>query len=301
MPYYAIAVLVVGAVLSAMLAAYFVIGWRFRVRLSRHVTFTPGERSEEGAAVVDYAPASHPLLQEFRESFGLTSLAGEGSDFARLVRVMNWVHNLTTHARNPSRPEHTSGLHLARLAQQGKKINCWMYSTIMNDAVLALGIPARIIHLRPPTEPPRESHVVASAYCRELERWILFDADMNAVVRDEEGMPLGVREIRRRIADRRPLRVSDSVHMKGVSFLGHRIGKRLYLWYLSKNIFRMDCPMLSRPDYEAAASGRRYIQLIPDGYNDPWLAAPHRTPAGNEVRYTRDEDAFWQAPPVLRG
>ena len=296
LPYYATALVCVGGVLGAILAAYFLIGRLFHVRLSRHATFTPVDGSEDNVPAVQYAAASHPLLQELRKTFGLTDVAGDGSDFTRLVRVMNWVHGLTTHARNPSHPERITGLHLAKLAQQGKRINCWMYSIILNDAILALGIPSRIIHLLPPKKSPGESHVVITFYCRDLRRWVMLDADMNGFVTDEDGAPLGVREIRRRIVDRRPLRVSDSVHMKGVSFLRRGIRKRLYLWYLSKNIFRMSCPMQSEPDYETAASGRRYLQLIPDDYNDEWLSVPRRTSAGNEIRYTRDEDAFWQAP-----
>lgn len=296
MPYYAAAVVAFAAVLFAILATYLAFGRLFRVRLKRHATFTPIGGSGEETPVVQYAPVSHPTLQGFRETFGLDAIAGEGGDFARLVQVMEWVHGLTTHARNPSRPERMNGPHLARLAQQGKRLNCWMYSTIMNDATLSLGIPSRIIYLLPLKDPPSENHVVTSAFCRDLEKWVLFDADMNAFVTDPEGTPLGIAEIRRRIVRRQPLRVSDSVDLRYASLIGSRLLKRLYLWYLSKNIFRMSCPLRSEPDFETAKSDRRYMQLIPDGYNDEWLDAPRRTPRGNETRCIRDENTFWQPP-----
>jgi hypothetical protein len=300
MPTCAIALAAAAFALCAILATYFSFGLLFRVRLSRHATFTPMGSSQAEAAVVEYEPLSHPLLRELRETFRLDAIAGEGGDFERLARLMKWVHALTTHARSPSRPQRMNGLHLAHLAQEeGKRLNCWMYSTIMNDATLSLGIPSRIIYLLPHKDPPSENHVVTTAYCRELGRWVMFDADMNAFVTDPDGTPLGITEIRRRVVYRQPLRVSDSVDLKYASLLGSRLLKRLYLWYLSKNIFRMNCPMRSEPDYETAKSGRRYMQLIPDGYNDEWLDAPRRTPAGNETRYIRDEEAFWQAPQVV--
>jgi len=297
MPTYAIALAAAAAALCAIVASYSSFGLLFRIRLGQHATFTPIGSGQAGAAIVEYAPLSHPLLRELRETFCLDAIAGEGADFERLTRLMNWVHGLSAHARTPSRPQRMNGLHLAHLAQEeGKRLNCLMYSTIMNDATLSLGIPSRILYLLPHKNPPPENHVVTAAYCQELGKWVMFDADMNAFVTDPDSAPLGLAEIRRRLVLRQPLSVSDSVDLRYASLLGRRLLKRLYVWYLSKNIFRMVCPVRSEPDYETAKSGRRYMQLIPDGYNDEWLVAPRRTPAGNETWCTRDEEAFWQEP-----
>jgi hypothetical protein len=171
-----------------------------------------------------------------------------------------------------------------------------MYSTVMNDALLSLGFASRITHLYPRKERPNESHVVVSVYSHGHQKWIHVDPDMRAFVTDEGGTPLSIGEIRERIIDRRPLRVSDTIHMAYASLLGKRLLKRLYVWYLSKNIFRIDCPARSEPDYETATSGRTYLQLIPDGYHDDWLKAPRVTERGNTIHYLRDPEAFWAAP-----
>ena len=101
---------------------------------------------------------------------------------------------------------------------------------------------------------------------------------------DEDGTPLGIMEIRDRIVRRAPLRVSNTIHMAHAALLGKRLLKRLYIWYLSKNIFRIDCPVRSEPDYEKQPSGRTYLHLIPDGYHDEWLEAPRVTQRGNTIR-----------------
>ncbi|MGB2982807.1 MAG: transglutaminase domain-containing protein, partial [Candidatus Bipolaricaulia bacterium] len=293
--------IVIGSVLTTLVGAtfagYFVFGARFRSRLRRHPGFAPLKTQPAWDGVIDYAPPANPILSEFRETHALDAVAGEGSEMERLVRVMQWAHGLTTHAPNPSRPDRMTGLYLTRLAlDEGKRFNCWMFATVLNDAYLSLGFASRIVHLWPHRENPNESHVVTNVYSRELEKWVLMDADMCAYVTDEQGIPLGPDEIRERLIRRAPLYVSDTIQMAYASWLGKPLLKRLYLWYLSKNLFRFDCPERSEPDYETRPSGREYVHLIPDGYHDEWLSAPPVTARGNTIHYIRDPAVFWRAP-----
>jgi hypothetical protein len=119
---------------------------------------------------------------------------------------------------------------------------------------------------------------------------------MRGYVVDEEGMLIGVREVRARLSSGLPLHINDDVDMAGAKWLPRSLQKSLYRWYLSKNCFRYDCPVRSEPGYESIQGGRVYVQAIPDGYHEDWLAAPRVTPRGNTIIYTTDEGAFWASP-----
>lgn len=291
-----IAIAAAVAVIALGVVAIF-IGFRRRFlgRLRAHPAFTP-RVPPTWDGVFEYASSDTAELSEFRETYDLSSIAGSGTELERIVRLMTWVHGLTRHARNPSVPDDMSGLNLARLALEGKRINCWMYATILSDALASLGFASRILHLWPYPEKPGESHLVTAVYSTTYAKWLMIDPDMCAYLMDEAGTPLGADEVRERLVRGRPLHVADSVHLAGVSWIGRPLLKRLYLWYLSKNLFRFDCPGVSVPGYESRRSGRTYVQLLPDGYHDELLAEPRVTERGNSIFYIRDPEIFWQPP-----
>lgn len=288
---------VLGILLLGLLATVFVLGRRFAACLRRHPTFTWDGEGQETAQVFSYAESTDPLLTDLRDAFDLEAIAGSGPDLERWERLMVWVHRLTTHAPNPKQPDRMDGLFLAQSALNGQqRFNCWMYATVLNDVLLSLGYPSRIVHLYPIQEKPGESHFITLAFSRERSKWVQLDPDMCTIVTDESGTPLDPGEIRDSIASGKPLRVSNTIHMAYAGWLGKRLLKRLYLWYLTKNLFRFESPIQSAPGYETALSGRDYLQLIPDGYHDEWLREPCVTARGNTITYTRDRARFWQAP-----
>jgi len=287
-----------GGVLLAAAATFLAFGRRFRARLARHPIDAAASGSVSSwAGPFEYAPSTDPELTQLRETHELDRIAGAGPEIERLVRLMCWVHALTTHAVYPSHPEEMTGLYLARSAlEHGKRFNCWMYATVLNDVLLSLGFASRIVHLYPPKQSPKESHFVTVVYSREHDRWIQLDPDMCAYVTDENGTPLGTGEIRERIADRQPLRVSDTIHFAHASWLGRRLLKRIYIWYLSKNLFRLQCPACSRPGYETEFAGNVYVQLLPKGYHDDWLEKARQGRQGVRFFSVRAPELFW-APP----
>lgn len=301
MPGFVIAILALAGLIASIAMVLTFFGFRFRSRLRRHPQFTPPAGVSAALDSIVYASPEHPTLVALRDKHDLERVAGQGTEVERLARLMEWVHGLTTHARSPSWPERLDGLHLAELArEQGKRFNCWMYAIVLNDVLLSMGYASRVIHLWPHKEHPNESHVVTCVYSRALSKWVMLDPDMCAYITDEAGSPLGVDEIRARIIRCEPLRVADSIHLAYASLLGRPLLKRLYLWYLSKNIFRYDTPARSEPDYERSTSGRTHVHLIPDGYHDEWLTSPRVTQRGDTIRYVRDPEAFWQLPEASR-
>ena len=296
-----VALIVGGVVIGVVLAIVVTLlafGRRFRARLRRHPVDVADRRlASAWTGPFGYAPSADPALVELRETYHLDRVAGTGPEIERLVRLMCWTHRLTTHAVYPSSPEEMTGLYLVRSAQEhGKRFNCWMYATVLNDCLLSLGFASRIVHLYPPKEQPKESHYVIAVYSREHHRWIHLDPDMCAYVADEHGTPLGIGEIRQRVVDRHPLRVSDTIHFAHASWHGRRLLKRIYIWYLSKNLFRFQCPACSAPGYETQFAGNVYVQLLPTGYHGDWLEKARRGRQGTLSFCIRDPEVFW-APP----
>jgi hypothetical protein len=294
-----VALIAVGAsiagLLAATCAALVLSKRRFMRRLRAYPTFS-GRAASAPIPPIIYAAPDHVKLRELLEEIPLEEIAGAGSDAAQAVALMRWVHSLTKHSPNPPRPKQLDAVYLIRLCRErGQRLNCWLFATILNDIYLALGFASRIIHLNPVAEKPRESHVVTCVYLRDVERWVLMDPDMRGYIVDEQGTPIGVREVRARLSSGLPLCINDDVDMAGVKWLPRPLRKALYRWYLSKNCFRYDCPVRSEPGYESI-QGRIYVQAIPDGYHEEWLAAPRVTPRGNTILCTTDEGAFWASP-----
>ena len=288
---------VVVAVVLAATAAFVGSGARFRGNLRSHSGFSDCSVAPTWTGPFEYAASTDPILTEFRETYQLDRIAGTSSEIERLVRVMCWVHRLTSHAVNPTRPEEMTGLHLVRWTlEEGKRFNCWMYATVLNDALLSVGFASRLVHLCPHSDHPNESHYVTAVYSSRYAKWIHLDPDMCAYVTDENGVPLGVGEIRERMIDRRPLLVSNTIDMAYTSMLGKPLVKSVYLWYLSKNLFRIECPARSVPGYETDFSGNEYVHLVPDKYHDEWLSEPRQGEHGTTLFYVRDPELFWAAP-----
>jgi len=295
-----VALIVVGASIAALLAvscvALVLSKRRFMRRLRAYPAFSGQAASAPIPTIICAAP-DHAKLRELLEEIPLKEIAGAGSDAARAIALMHWVHSLAKHTPNPPRPKQLDAVHLIHLCREkGQRLNCWLFATILNDVYLALGFASRIIHLNPFAETPRESHIVTCVYLRDVGRWVLMDPDMRGYIVDEQGTPIGVREVRARLSSGLPLCINDDVDMAGVKWLPRSLQKSLYRWYLSKNCFRYDCPVRSEPGYESIQGGRIYVQAIPDGYHEEWLAAPRVTPRGNTIICTTDESAFWASP-----
>ena len=273
----------------------------FRLRWTRRLRRFPAPL-DEGGAVCDgvafsYESVDSPPLQELRSAFRLDRVAGQGSEFDRQLGLLRWVHGLTKHAVNPSRPEQINALHLIRLCRdEGKRINCWMFATILTEVYLAMGYPARLVHLLPSTPKPRESHFVTSVYSTQFNKWIMMDPDAMAYVTGEEGTPLGVHEIRERLAGGGILRVNRDIDLYCGRLPGRGLRRALYKTYLAKNLFRYYAPVHSVFDLGSRPGGRTFIEWRPQGYQSASDDSPRRTRHGDTVLATRSVSEFWPVP-----
>ena len=205
---------------------------------------------------------------------------------------MKWVHRLSKHARNPVYPDELHALNLIELCRnENFKLNCYMYAIVLNEVYLSMGFASRLVHLIPQINETKESHWVTAVYANQMGKWIMMDPDMGGYMGNEQGELLGLSEIRRHLIEGRRLSVNRDIG----GFVKY-LGKWSYPWYLSKNIFRFNCQLVSKYHQETSGSGRTYVELLPDGFQEEKLETPETTARGNSIIYINNEDLFWQAP-----
>lgn len=269
------------------------------VDLLRQYTEYSTSPDQSAVPAVHYADPADLNLIRLREQYDLGLIAGQGTEMDQLRNLMHWVHSLAIHTSNAVVPEKMNSLNLLHLIRtEGKRINCWMFATILNDAYLALGWRSRIIHLKPYDQDHIESHVVTAVYCRQLAKWLFVDPNLNAYFMDEWGEVLSVAEIRQRLIDGAVLQVNDELVFNSdnqvFAALGQRFGQDFYRLYIAKNIFRYDCLQFSTFDYESKPDSKVYIELLPVGYRTELLAQPQVTAKNDQIIYTTDLTHFWQ-------
>lgn len=248
-----------------------------------------------------YAAPTDENLRRLRDTYHLDAVAGRGPETDRIINLMSWVYRLTGHANEPEIPKELNALYLIPLAKEEQmRMNCVMKTVILNEVYLAMGFESRQTHLLPAEKEDEESHYVTSVFCRTLGRWIMMDPDFGVHVTNEEGAILGIAEIRRRLIAGEPLVVRPvdpppNFLARARSNVQDFIDGTSYLWYLRKNIFKVECPQNSLFN-QRAKPNRLYFQLIPDGYRQELLRAPEIAKQGNRVVFLNDEEEFWRRP-----
>ncbi|MCG6962652.1 MAG: hypothetical protein LJE95_05215 [Acidobacteria bacterium] len=268
------------------------LGKRWMELLKEYPAFGAEDAENPVALAFYYAAATDENLAKLRDTYDLNAVAGEGAELDRVINLMRWVFELAHHADAPAIPAERNAFTMIHMARaEGKPINCYMKTVILNEVYLAMGFPSRHTHLLPYDGESSESHFVTSVYSRTLGRWIMMDPDFGVYVTDADGTILGVGEIRRRLITGAPLRVV-------------RVGRRDpdntvegvdYLWFLSRFVFKIRCPIYSMFNQDSRPV-REYYELIPDGYRSETLDGTIMTKRGKKILFVDDEAAFWQAP-----
>jgi len=269
------------------------------VNLLRKYSLYSESIQQQSVGPFEYSGQSDPHLTRLRENFNLDTIAGKGSEIERLCNLMQWAHNLATHTSAAVKPKKMNSLNLIHLIQtEGKLINCGMFAIILNDIYLSLGWKSRVIHLKPYKENFRESHVVNSVYCRQLEKWLFFDPNLNAYFMSETGEILSIVEVRERFINGSELLVNDELTFNSDNLvfaaLGQHYGKDFYLLYIAKNIFRYNCSEISNFDEGSGTTRKTLIELLPVGYRSELLSQSSVTKKDYQITYTADLSHFWQ-------
>lgn len=127
-------------------------------------------------------------------------VAGASSDWEQILRLREWVHSRWDHGWD--KPDSASARDLLSAAESGSRFNCLSYALTLCQCATAIGIPARVVHIRKANSgwvAPGEGnigHVVCELWCQVWRKWVVMDADLNVhYVRG--GVPLNALDLHR--------------------------------------------------------------------------------------------------------
>jgi hypothetical protein len=247
-----------------------------------------------------YQSIDDPNLLALRKGFNLDSIAGEAPEISKILNLLHWVHNLIPHDGNHENPTVKNAMSMmAQCKKENRGLNCRGLATVLNECYLALGIKSRFITCMPKDSVFDDCHVINMVYSNQFKKWLWIDPTNNAYVMNEKGELLSIAEVRERLSKAKPLILNPDANWNNKQTVV--IEEYLYK-YMAKNLYRMECPLLSEYDAETGENKKRitYIELLP-------LDAYHQTPQKTERFYpetktthisyiTNNPALFWTAP-----
>ena len=245
-----------------------------------------------------YQSALDPHLTELRKTYHLDSVAGDGSEVERAVRLLEWFHKQVPHADVAPLKALTASNIIETYRKTKYAQGCYPLAIAMNEIFLSMGFPSRCVICFSNLFPlPAGGHVINSVYIDSLNKWIYMDPQENAYIKDEEGHLLSIAEVRERLIDGRPLVLNPTANY-------HQIPtkKEEYLYrFMAEHIYRMICPVHSQWDSETREDGKtlEYVELLPYGSQEPAIDGYETK---KHQRYlvisyhTNNDSLFWQKP-----
>lgn len=110
------------------------------------------------------------------------------------------------------------------------------------------------------------------------------DPSFSSYFKNEQGEMLSIQEVRKRIMGKRYLVINDEINHNGNYYK-----KSEYKTYMTKNLFRLSCPVRSEFNYESG-NNLEFVELVPKGYLDSLYIDRGR----NINYYTSNPDYFWE-------
>jgi Transglutaminase-like superfamily len=248
---------------------------------------------EPGVPVQSFPALSDVYFARLREWFDLDSRnLNAPNELDRARAICASVHGRWTHS-NDDEPSQNDPITILREAAKGKRFRCVQFGITLAGALTAFGIIARVVSMMSQDVETRESgasHVVSEAWLPSLNKWIMLDAQENAVVFDGS-VPLNCTEIAAHPLDER-LAVEIPGLPPGVDprlYLGPEgFGPNFYYFQTRLHQRRID-------GSEVSNEGERpSILLCPVGAAEPRVF--QRGSPFTNVVYTRSAAAFYRPP-----
>ena len=136
--------------------------------------------------------------EELLQKYPIEEIAGEGSEFERVLRLIHEYSGRLTHKSDYDNSIEENSLALLEhsLDQPDNGINCRAKAEILNEMCLALGIYSRRVFINPYSAIDSDSHVVNEIFDTQRNKWIMVDMTTDSYVVDENDTPLSLLELR---------------------------------------------------------------------------------------------------------
>lgn len=247
-----------------------------------------------------YQSMDDPHLVALRKEFNLDSIAGNDNEITRVLRLMSWIHNLIPHDGNSQNPAVKNALSMiAECKKEKRGLNCRGLATVLNECYLALGLPSRFVTCMPKDSVFDDCHVINMVYLKSQKKWVWIDPTNNAYACASKVGVLSIEEVRERLAHEQPVTINLDANWNNREFV---LPEEYLYKYMAKNLYRMECPLVSEYNMETAKPGKKitYVELLPlDAYNQTpyWSEHTDKKTGVTYIHYkTNNPAVFWALP-----
>lgn len=180
-----------------------------------------------------------PQFNILKEKYNLESIAKQGSELEKAIRLLSFFAPRITHKGNFQNNIDCNAIDLLEycLDKAENGINCLNKSKIIQECCLALGIYARRIWLMPYSPFDTENHVVTEIYDFDLKKWVMLDMTSNGYFINANGIPLSVFEMRNNFAMNTFCEFIKTIPAHEKFFTNMQMERLYYKQYFAKNLF----------------------------------------------------------------
>jgi hypothetical protein len=231
-------------------------------------------------------------LTTLKQEHLASAASNQGNDLQHVLAIVNWTHSLWRH-NGRNEPSRQDALTIIKEAKEGKNFRCVEYARVSADALLALGIKARVLALKTKNAETKKSgagHVLTEAWLPAYEKWVLADAQFN-LVPTVDNVPLNAVELQQAIAAKRKITFVDASGPVSEG-RGNRYLRFItpYLYFFDVELDQQQIPYAKKFKIDQASS----LMLVPLGARNP-AVFQKRFPL-DYVMYTNSLKDFYQAP-----
>ncbi len=237
---------------------------------------------DSNAPIFKYA-FDDPELTQLREEYKLDEVLGAGNDLSKALNLMEWLNGNVNHRGDFASalpdvyekvPKNALGiLEYSFKKGQDKGINCYMLAIAFTESCLSVGFRSRVVSLNPMNPYDYDNHLVSMVWIESLSKWVMFDPQYNAYLKDSEGNYLNPWEIRDLLCRNKTIIASN-----GLTYNGAKYDTAKYLSYLAKNLFYIQTPSFNGYN-SISTSEEPWVALIPkhfdatkrEAYRMKWL------------------------------
>ena len=210
-----------------------------------------------------YQDMNHPELVSLRRKYNLDSIAGTASEIQQMINLMHWVHNTIQHDGQHEIPKIKNADNMIQACKDTSRgLNCRGLAITLNECYLAMGFKSRYVTCMPRELEFEDCHVINMVYSNYLKKWIYLDPTNNAYIMDEKGTLLSIEEVRQRMIEKKLLILNPEANWNNLE----ATDPKFYLtFYMSKNLYRIQCPVSSEYNFESPTPNKtqEYIELLP--------------------------------------
>ena len=224
-------------------------------------------------------------LSEILHQYPELKEMGSDNEMKHFINLLKWTSEQLIGDGMCIPPERIDALYiLSKTREEGIKSNCWMYSTVLNEILLALGFASRVIRCMPLEADFHDCHCMTEVWSSQNHKWIALDSANRAIYLSRKGVPLNVYEIREHIRFKQEIMVPYM----------DRKTRNALTDYLASNMLRFESWRISCFGAESKKTAEM-IELLPTNY---YLTEEDVQIGGKTIHYTavHSPDIFW-APP----